>query len=297
MKNKLVSIIVNCYNGEKFLQKTLNSILNQKYQNFEVIFIDNCSTDSSSNIFKKIKDKRFKYYKTQKKINLYASRNLALKKTSGEFIAFLDTDDWWNNDFLSSRKKFFSSSKIYGFSYSNCFHYLQNKNKFETFYKKRIPSGFILDHLLKYYFLKISSVIIKKDIIKTFKFNPVYNIIGDYDLMLRIAEKFKGFGFENKSLNIRVHKDNFTHNNRKMFYFEFKNWIKEQNFKKKIFNQNKYTLFQRLEYLRLTYLLVSHKSLKLFVDIIKYPFFFLKLKLVMIYILPRFIIRFKHRYF
>ena len=249
MKNKLVSIIVNCYNGEKFLQKTLNSILNQKYQNFEVIFIDNCSTDSSSNIFKRIKDNRFKYYKTQKKINLYASRNLALKKTSGEFIAFLDTDDWWNDDFLSSRKKFFSSSKIYGFSYSNCFHYLQNKNKFETFYKKRIPSGFILDHLLKYYFLKISSVIIKKDIIKTFKFNPVYNIIGDYDLMLRIAEKFKGFGFENKSLNIRVHKDNFTHNNRKMFYFEFKNWINDQNFKKEIFDQNRHNLFQRLEYL------------------------------------------------
>ncbi len=297
MKNKLISIIVNCYNGEKFLQKTLDSILNQKYQNFEVIFIDNCSTDSSSKIFKRIKDNRFKYYKTKKKISLYASRNLALKKVTGEFIAFLDSDDWWNNDFLSSRKEFFISSKIYGFSYSNCFHYFQDKNKFKIFYKEKLPSGFILDELLKYYFIKISSVIIKKEIIRNFKFNPFYNIIGDYDLILRIASKFKGVGFQNKSLNIRVHKDNFTHNNRKMFYNEFKNWINNQNFNKEIFMRNKYSLFQRLEYLRLTHLLINQKSLKLIFDIIKYPFFLLKLKLIVIYLLPRFIIRFKSRYF
>ena len=67
MKNKLVSIVVNCYNGEKYLSQTLQSLLNQKYKNIEVIFIDNCSTDKSSSIFKKKKDKRFKYFKTKKK--------------------------------------------------------------------------------------------------------------------------------------------------------------------------------------------------------------------------------------
>ena len=61
MKKNLVSIIVNCFNGENYLQKTLNSILIQKYQNFEVIFVDNCSTDTTSKIFKSINDKRFKY--------------------------------------------------------------------------------------------------------------------------------------------------------------------------------------------------------------------------------------------
>ena len=83
MQKRLVSIVVNCFNGEKYLQKTLNSILNQKFKNFEVIFVDNCSTDSSSRIFKKIKDRRFYYYKTTKKLSLYASRNLALKKCKG----------------------------------------------------------------------------------------------------------------------------------------------------------------------------------------------------------------------
>ena len=54
MKKKLISIIINCYNGEKYLHKTLESILNQNYQNFEVIFLDNCSTDQSSKILKKL---------------------------------------------------------------------------------------------------------------------------------------------------------------------------------------------------------------------------------------------------
>ena len=71
MKKKLISIIINCYNGEKYLLKTLKSIINQKYNNYEVIFVDNCSTDSSAKIYKKIKDKRFKYFKTKKKIKLY----------------------------------------------------------------------------------------------------------------------------------------------------------------------------------------------------------------------------------
>ena len=73
MKKKLVSIIINCLNGEKYLQQAINSVLNQKYKNFEVIFIDNCSNDNSALIYKKVKDKRFKYFKTKKKIKLHFS--------------------------------------------------------------------------------------------------------------------------------------------------------------------------------------------------------------------------------
>ena len=130
MKKKLISIIINCYNGEKYLLKTLKSIINQKYNNYEVIFVDNCSTDSSAKIYKKIKDKRFKYFKTKKKIKLYNGRNFALNKCKGHFIAFLDTDDWWDQNFLISRSRFFNSSNEYGFCFSNCFHYFENKKKY-----------------------------------------------------------------------------------------------------------------------------------------------------------------------
>ena len=296
MKTKLVSIIINCFNGEKFLSKTLQSVLHQTYKNFEVIFVDNCSTDESAKIFKRIKDKRFKYFKTKKKIKLYEARNFALKKIKGKFVSFLDADDWWDKKFLSSRKLFFLSSSEYGFSFSNCYHYYENKKKFEVFYKGKLPSGLILDNLFKYYFIKISSTIIKRNIIKNFKFNSYYNIIGDYDLIIRISKKFKGMGFQNKFVNIRLHKDNFTHNNRKMFYYEYKNWIKNQNFNDKIFTKNKFKLLQKLEYLRLIYLLLHKKNFNLLNDIIRFPNINLKLKLLVIYFLPKLILKFKYKY-
>ena len=122
---------------------------------------------------------------------MYKARNYALKKCNGEFIAFLDADDWWDKNFLSSRKSFFKSSNAYGFSYSNCYHYYEKSKKLKIFSKNKIPTGFILDKLLKFYFVKLSTIIIKNKIIKSYKFNPKYNIIGDYESIIRISEKYK----------------------------------------------------------------------------------------------------------
>ena len=63
MKNPLVSIIVNCHNGEKFLQSCVNSIINQKYKNWELIFWDNCSSDKSNQIIKSYKNKKLRFTK------------------------------------------------------------------------------------------------------------------------------------------------------------------------------------------------------------------------------------------
>jgi len=295
-KQKLVSIIINCYNGEKYLLNTLESILKQKYQNFEVIFIDNCSTDRSAKIFKEINDKRFKYFKTKKKIKLYEARNIALRKCKGEFITFIDSDDWWDENLLNSRKKFFNSSKQYGFCYSNCYHYFQNKKKFKVFYKNKLPDGYILDSLLKFYFIKLGTIIIKKKLILEQKFNPNYNIIGDFDFMIRVSKKFKGMAFNDMLVNIRVHNNNFSHNNRKMFYYEFKNWTKAQDFNNKIFRINKLFILRKLEYLRLIYLVLSKKNLKLIIDIVRYPSILYMFKLLIIFFIPTSIISLQKKY-
>ena len=91
----LVSIIVNCFNGELFLKDCISSIINQTYKNWEIIFWDNLSTDKSKEILKSFPDKRIKYFCTEKFTTLYEARNLAINKSSGDYIAFLDTDDWW----------------------------------------------------------------------------------------------------------------------------------------------------------------------------------------------------------
>ena len=96
----LVSVIMNCYNGEAYLYESIKSVLFQTYANWELIFWDNRSDDKSAEIFKSYNDKRFKYYYAPQHTLLSEARNEAIKKSSGEFIAFLDTDDLWEKDKL-----------------------------------------------------------------------------------------------------------------------------------------------------------------------------------------------------
>ena len=103
-KKPLVSIIINCYNGEKYLDECIKSVLYQSYQNWEIIFFDNNSNDKSSLMLRKYKDKRIKYFKSKKTFRLYQARNLAIKKCNGELVSFLDVDDWWSKDKLTKQK-------------------------------------------------------------------------------------------------------------------------------------------------------------------------------------------------
>ena len=120
----LVSVIINCFNGARFIENALISVFKQTYKNFELIIWDNQSTDDTKKIVDSFSDERIKYYYADKHTTLYEARNSACKKSQGEFIAFLDCDDWWYENFLSSRSSFFSNEK-YDFSYSNCHFYFE----------------------------------------------------------------------------------------------------------------------------------------------------------------------------
>ena len=84
----LVSVIVNCFNGEKYLREALDSVITQTYKNWEIIFWDNQSTDKSAEIFKSYKDNRLKYYYASSHSSiLYEARNYALEKANGDFLS------------------------------------------------------------------------------------------------------------------------------------------------------------------------------------------------------------------
>ena len=111
MKN-LVSIIINCKNGRSFLKKSISSVILQTYKNWEIIFFDNCSSDSSILIAKSFKDKRIKIFKANKSLKLYDARNQAIKYAKGKYITFLDTDDFWGRRKLTTQINFLNKKKI-----------------------------------------------------------------------------------------------------------------------------------------------------------------------------------------
>ncbi|OFI48750.1 glycosyl transferase [Floricoccus tropicus] len=102
-----VSILMPLYNSEKFLVDTVNSVLNQTYDNFELLIVDDLSTDNSFEIAKNLKkvDDRVKVFQLEKNSGAAKARNFALSKSSGRFISYLDADDLWKNNKLELQTK------------------------------------------------------------------------------------------------------------------------------------------------------------------------------------------------
>ena len=154
MKNKnppLVSVIMNCHNGEKFLKDSLKSLLKQSYKNWELIFFDNNSSDNSKKIIKLYKDKRIKFFLSKKKVNLYNARNLAIKKSTGKYISFLDVDDLWDKNKLKLQLNYLKKNKEFKIIYSNYTVLDESQNRRYKKYYKNLNSGYITQSLLKNY--------------------------------------------------------------------------------------------------------------------------------------------------
>jgi glycosyltransferase involved in cell wall biosynthesis len=96
----LVSVVIPTYNHARYLGRALQSVLNQTYTNWEAIVIDNHSTDTTDEIMASFNDPRIAYIKIHNNGVIAASRNAGIRAAKGEWIAFLDSDDWWTNDKL-----------------------------------------------------------------------------------------------------------------------------------------------------------------------------------------------------
>ena len=131
---------MNAYNSEKYMKEAITSVLNQSYVNWELIFWDNMSNDSSYKILKNYSDNRIKYFKSKTFTSLYVARNLALEKASGDFISFLDTDDWWVNDKVQKQIKLFSNNKNLNVVYTNFYVFKQKRKKKKNYFKQKLTN-------------------------------------------------------------------------------------------------------------------------------------------------------------
>lgn len=114
----LVSIIMPSYNTGAFIEDSIQSVLNQTYSNWELIIVDDCSTDNTLEILEKINDDRIIILKNAKNSGAAVSRNKALRKAKGQWVAFLDSDDLWHPEKLEKQIAFMKTNKYY-FSYTN----------------------------------------------------------------------------------------------------------------------------------------------------------------------------------
>ena len=121
MSNNKISVIIPVYNGEKTIEETIKSVLNQTFNNFELIIINSNSTDKTLSVISQIEDDRIKVF-SYPKANPGVNRNRGINHATGDYITFLDADDLWTNDKLAAQYKALQENPLAGVAYSwtNC---------------------------------------------------------------------------------------------------------------------------------------------------------------------------------
>ena len=182
-----VSILMNGYNAQKYLKEAIDSIYAQTYSDWEIIFIDNCSTDNTKDIVDSY-DSRIKYYKTQTNISLGEARNFGLSRCHGDYLAFLDTDDIWLPTKLAQQIELLDSNIDLQMCYSGAIWIDENGNEIN----QDLPiasTGYIFDKQLIRYEVNMQTVVIRNDI--DISFNTSMQFSPDYDLFMRIMSEYR----------------------------------------------------------------------------------------------------------
>lgn len=191
MASPTVSIIINCLNGEKYLRQAIDSVLNQTYKDWEIIFWDNSSTDASAEIAKSY-GKRLHYFSSEKTCLLGKARNLAIKKAKGKYIAFLDCDDLWLPKKLEKQIGLLDSNPDVALVFSDAIFFNEDGNLCQIYLKFKPPRGKIFKELFRKYFLTITSVTLRRSAIQGLSwFDERIQLFEDALFFLRLAYRYK----------------------------------------------------------------------------------------------------------
>ncbi len=196
--NELVSAIITTYKREpKIVERAIRSIINQTYKNIEIILVNDCPEDAI--LAEKIaelarrygKDNRIKYHIVDKNGGACKARNIGLKMSEGEYVAFLDDDDEWMPAKIELQLKALQENDEYAISYCNCYFYNVEKNSSRLRFEKQQPTGYIYEDLLKKNIIgSCSFPLIRKHIIDSIGgFNETMPAMQDWELYLRICKR------------------------------------------------------------------------------------------------------------
>jgi len=187
-KNPLVSILINCYNAEKFISRAINSVIKQTYSKWELIILDDGSYDNTVKIIKQFKDKRIFFYKNKKNLGLGKSRIKATKYLKGKLISILDADDYFHPKKIEKQVIVFNKNK--NVFLCSTFANIYQDNKLRLKFITRKKNKEIKNNLIFYNVLPHSSIMyVKSEAKKVGWYSNKLEYSQDYDLTLKLLEK------------------------------------------------------------------------------------------------------------
>lgn len=266
-----VSVIINYHNAQEYLEKSILSVLNQTFSNWEIILFDNFSDDKSLfNISKYLNNKNIRYYRSDKFLSLGEARNLALDKAKSDFIAILDSDDLMSPERLEKQVKYLISNKLI-FLVSSWVNIIDHEDKIISKYNPNYSEDEIYQRMAWENPIVHSSVMFRKEINnKKVEYNKSIYYAQDYDFYLSYIKKDNFKILEDYLCSNRSHDNNLTKSKEYYEIICLEQIMHLQKAKKLNLNENsikKNLLSINLNYLKL---LIYYLSLFKFKKSLKY---------------------------
>ena len=187
--NKTVDVIIPNFNKGNFISEAIDSVINQTYKNWKLYIIDDNSTDNSKKILQRYKKKKINIFYLNENKGPAFCRNYALKKSKSNFVAFLDSDDYWFKNKLELQLKFMIKNN-YPFTFSDYTPVFHNKNSVKKLTPTKIEDKFTFKKFIKNSSINTSTMILKRKNIKNIKFKNI-DLMEDYIFKCELMKKTK----------------------------------------------------------------------------------------------------------
>lgn len=211
MPEPRVSVIVNCYDGMEFLKEALDSVIAQTFEDFEMIFWDNASTDGSADFADSYGDPRFRVFRSEENVVLGIARQKALEECRSELIAYLDVDDYWDVHKLEKQVSLMEEDESCLLSYSDGWKVLGEKTWLISSETTTFKEGEgVFQHLIKDNFISWQSIMFRRTVLDKVSFNSDLHYCPDWDMLLKISLRGKVRVLNEPLVYYRLHDNNLT---------------------------------------------------------------------------------------
>lgn len=241
----LVSILMAAYNTQNYISEAIDSVVNQTYVNWELIICDDCSQDGTYEVCKNYekKDKRIKVIKNKINSGQATARNNAFLKSRGEYIAILDSDDFFSTDKIEKQINFILNHKEFAFVGCNSTMFNEWEGEYGFIKKELIPKPEIV---LKNKGFVYASILVRRNVFKLINGYTVSSITRtgeDYDLVCKMyLNGYKGANIQENLYHYRVQNENYNRRKYRCYYSEFRiamkhvreGWLLKNEVSKKI---------------------------------------------------------------
>lgn len=216
----LVSVVVPCYNHEKYVKETIESIINQTYKNIELIVIDDGSKDGSVKVIQELADRYGFTFIHRPNKGLSATLNEGIKLSKGKYFSAIASDDILMLEKIEKQVEFMESNPEYGMCYGKIV-YFEDSIKNTSEYSNSNKQGWVFDDLLNYgCFIPAPSTFMRKEVFETVGEYDENLWIEDWDMWLRISQKYQVGYIDEYLAYYRKHDTNISSQSLKMYKAE-----------------------------------------------------------------------------